>query len=104
MPTETLVEIIAFFAGMCTTTSFLPQALKTWKDRDTRAISLGMYIIFCSGIALWFTVGFLLKSPSMMFWNGVSFSLAMSILCMKIFYSRREIREKGTWGGTKQIP
>lgn len=104
MTTAMLIEVLAFCAGMCTTISFLPQVIKTWKDRDTRAISLGMYIIFCSGIALWFSVGFLLQSPSMMLWNGISFLLAFSILSMKVFYSKSHWREKGTWGGSKQIP
>lgn len=92
-----LVEILAFMAGLLCTISFLPQVIKTWKERDARNISLGMYSVFISGMGFWFSVGFLLKSPSMMLWNGISILLALSVLFLKLRYSKFKGREKGVW-------
>ncbi len=47
------VNAIGLTAGALTTAAFLPQVVKTWKTRSTKDISLGMFLVLCSGIALW---------------------------------------------------
>ena len=41
--------IIGNLAAILTTTSFLPQALKTIKTKDTGSLSLPMYLLFVIG-------------------------------------------------------
>jgi len=41
-------------AAFCTTLSFLPQALKTIRTKNTTGISLAMYSVFTGGTLLWF--------------------------------------------------
>ncbi|HKL16640.1 MAG TPA: SemiSWEET transporter, partial [Balneolaceae bacterium] len=53
--------IIGLAAGFCTTLAFLPQALKTWRSKSAKDLSLGMYLIFCTGVALWLTYGILIS-------------------------------------------
>ena len=43
------------------TASFFPQAEKTLRSCDTSAISLGMYALFTSGVALWSLYGLLVN-------------------------------------------
>jgi len=45
-------------AATCTTISFLPQAIKTLRERDTRSLSLGMYVIFTFGVVMWSIYGY----------------------------------------------
>ena len=45
-------EWIGYAAASLTTASFVPQAWLTFKTRDVRGISLGMYGAFTLGIAL----------------------------------------------------
>ena len=43
------VTLVGLLAGFCTTISFLPQVLKTWRTRSTEDISLGMFRPFHYG-------------------------------------------------------
>ena len=47
------LEWTGFLAAALTTVAFVPQAVKTIRSKDTRSISLGMYVIFTIGIAFW---------------------------------------------------
>lgn len=81
-------EAIGYLAAILTTTSFVPQALHIWRTRDARAISLGMYAVFSTGVALWLAYGILLGSWPVLLANLVTLSFALSILYMKIRYDR----------------
>jgi len=54
------IEIIGFIAAFMTTAAFIPQDLKVIKDHETHDISLPMYLMITTGIALWFTYGILI--------------------------------------------
>ena len=41
------MEYLGLLAACLTTTSFLPQVLLVIKTKDTKSISLKMYILFC---------------------------------------------------------
>ena len=51
------LEWMGYLAAACTTPSFVPQAAKTIRTRDTSGISLWMYVVFTFGIACWFGYG-----------------------------------------------
>lgn len=78
------IEFIGFTAAALTTFSFIPQAIKTFRSRDTRSISLVMYVIFSIGIACWLAYGVLLESWPMIIANLITLSLAAAILAMKL--------------------
>jgi len=78
------VELIGLLAGTLTTLSFLPQAIKVMRERQTRAISLHMYVIFTLGVACWLLYGLLIGSPSVVLANAVTLLLAASVLVMKV--------------------
>jgi MtN3 and saliva related transmembrane protein len=78
------VELVGFAAATLTTASFLPQALKSWRSRDTAGLSLGMYALFTVGVGLWFCYGVLLGSWPMMIANVITLSLSLLILALKL--------------------
>jgi MtN3 and saliva related transmembrane protein len=80
------MEIVGYIAAFCTTFSFVPQALKTFRTRDVSGISLGMYSLFTTGIALWLVYGLLLKAWPIIIANIITLALASAILLMKIRY------------------
>lgn len=80
------VELVGFTAATLTTIAFVPQAVKTFRTRDTRSISLGMYGVFTIGIAFWFAYGVMLGSWPMILSNIVTLGLAGAILTMKLRY------------------
>src|SRR5690349_19122042 len=51
------VQIIGLIAAFCTTISFLPQVIKTWKSGSAKDLSLGMFSFFCLGVLLWLIYG-----------------------------------------------
>ena len=80
------VTIIGFAGAIFTTTSFLPQAIKAWKTKQTKDISLGMYMLFLMGVLLWMAYGILISSLPIIAANAVTFALVLSILILKIRY------------------
>ena len=46
---EFFMTYIGFFAAFCTTIAFLPQAIKVYKTKSTKDISLYMFLIFTIG-------------------------------------------------------
>lgn len=80
------IGIIGILAGMCTTIAFLPQVLKTWRTKSAKDLSLGMFSIFCTGVALWLTYGILIRDLPIILANGFTFILAGSLLYFKLSY------------------
>lgn len=78
------MEFIGYLAAILTTISFLPQAIKVYKTNHTKDLSLGMFIIFCSGVFLWLIYGVLINNLPIIFANIVTFVLAGYILIKKI--------------------
>ncbi|MCR6662546.1 MAG: SemiSWEET transporter [Luteimonas sp.] len=78
------LEWLGYAAATLTTLAFVPQAVKTIRSRDTRGISLGMYVVFIVGIVCWFGYGIALDSWPMIIANAVTFVLAAIILALKL--------------------
>jgi MtN3 and saliva related transmembrane protein len=78
------VNIIGFTAGTLTTIAFVPQAIKIWKTKSAKDISLGMFVILCTGISLWVIYGILVKSLPLVVANATTLVFALSILVLKI--------------------
>jgi MtN3 and saliva related transmembrane protein len=76
-------ECVGLVAALLTTGSFVPQALRVLKTRDTKAISLVMYAMFTSGSFLWLIYGIGIKSTSVIAANAITFLLALTILILK---------------------
>jgi MtN3 and saliva related transmembrane protein len=86
------VDWVGYLAAFLTTCSFLPQAWHTFRTRDVRGISLGMYSVFTVGVALWLVYGVLLAAWPIVVANGVTLSLALTILVMKLRYGEARSR------------
>ncbi|MEX0877371.1 MAG: SemiSWEET transporter [Candidatus Spechtbacterales bacterium] len=83
MNTVTLLGLVA--AGF-TTFSFAPQVIKSWRLKETRDISLGMYTAFCTGVFLWAVYGFLVGDLPIIVANIITFIFAVSVLFLKLKY------------------
>lgn len=78
------MEWVGYLAAAMTTLAFVPQAVQTIRTRDTRGISLGMYVVFTIGIVFWLVYGIALGSMPMILSNIVTFLLSATILGLKI--------------------
>ena len=78
------LEWLGYLAATCTTLSFVPQAVKTIRTRNTSGISLGMYVVFTVGLCFWLAYGIVLGSWPMLLSNVVTLALALVILALKL--------------------
>lgn len=80
-------DLVGYLAAILTTIAFIPQALLTWKNKHAQGISLGMYIIFTSGILMWLIYGLCIGVWPLIIANAITLALAGFILTMKIIYN-----------------
>jgi MtN3 and saliva related transmembrane protein len=80
------LDLLGYAAAALTTGAFVPQAIKTIRSRDTRAISLWMYVTFTIGVAFWFLYGLVLGSWPIILANLLTLALAATILGLKVRY------------------
>lgn len=78
------ISATGLLAAVLTSSSFLPQALKTIKTRDTASISLSMYILFTTGTLMWFIYGLISDNLPIWLANGFTLVLASVILYFKV--------------------
>ena len=76
--------LVGGLATLCSTTSFVPQAWKVIRTRDTASISRRMYVITVIGFSLWLTYGLLLGQWPLILTNGICLALSAFILVMKL--------------------
>ncbi|MEI7916554.1 MAG: SemiSWEET transporter [Methylophilaceae bacterium] len=81
---QNLTDIIGYCAAFLTTIAFAPQAYQSWKTRNLDGISLTMYSLFTTGVALWFFYGLLIHSMPIIFANTITLFLSSSIMYLKI--------------------
>lgn len=80
------LDILGFAAAILTTLCWLPQALRTIRTKDTKALSLATQSAFTFGVALWLIYGIMAGNAPIIFANSVTFILVALILAMKLRY------------------
>lgn len=89
---------LGYLAAFCTTIAFIPQAVKVYKSKHTKDISLGMFSLLIAGFILWLWYGILLLSYPIILANAVTILIAIYILIAKlkldVLPSKKENRDK----------
>jgi len=70
-------------AGILTTISFAPQAIRTWRKAGD-GLSWTMLVLFGSGVGLWFVYGWLRNSIPIILANGLTGLQILFILAIKV--------------------
>ena len=81
---DPIFEIVGLLAAFLTTSAFIPQVYKIYKEKNADGISLTMYIILFTGVILWLIYGILISSLSIIIANGVTALLLLSIIIFKL--------------------
>ncbi|MBV8906067.1 MAG: hypothetical protein JOZ22_20710 [Acidobacteriia bacterium] len=81
---STITEAIGAVAGILTTASFTPQAIRTWRS-GSEGLSWTMLAMFGSGVGLWFVYGVLRNSLPIMLANGLTGLQVAFLFGMKIW-------------------
>jgi len=81
-----ITTVIGLIAATITTLSFIPQLIKTWNLKETKDISLLMFVTLGVGIILWIIYGFLLWDLPLILANSITFIFVLVILFFKFKY------------------
>ncbi len=79
-----LADLLGTVAGFLTTVAFAPQVWTVWKTRSTRDISLGMYLVFTTGVAFWLAYGVALGAWPIIVANTITLCLTGTVLALKL--------------------
>jgi MtN3 and saliva related transmembrane protein len=84
------ITVLGFAAALCSTVSFVPQAARILRTRNTTAISAPMYALTTLGFALWLGYGIVKHEWPLIVTNGTCLVLAAFILTMTIASARQK--------------
>jgi MtN3 and saliva related transmembrane protein len=81
-------NIVGTGAALCSMTSFGPQIMKIWRERDASSVSLRMYLVTVTGFVLWTIYGVLIGSWPVAASNVVCLAMSGAVLALKWRFSR----------------
>ena len=79
-----MTTMIGGLAAVCTTASYIPQLKKCWDTGKAGDLSLRMFLILTSGIALWVIYGVMRQDWVIVLANSVSLCFLAGILYFKL--------------------
>ncbi|MBO0471943.1 SemiSWEET transporter [Enterococcus sp. DIV0242_7C1] len=79
-----MITLLGMIAGICTSVSFIPQAIQTIKTKNTEGISLITYILFFIGVSSWVVYGALKWDLAVLLTNVVTLVPCSVILGLKL--------------------
>jgi len=85
------LTLLGLVAGVCTSSSFVPQVRKAWQGGDTAAISKRMYVTSLLAFGLWIVHGVMIGSLPITLFNVANVALAGVILALKLRGNRAAV-------------
>ena len=82
--------VVGGIAAVLSTVSFVPQAAKIIRSRDTSSISTGMYAVTVAGFTLWTAYGAMQTAWPLIASNAICLLLSGFILTMKLLPQRQK--------------
>lgn len=82
-------ELLGYIAACCTTIAFVPQVMKTYRSKSAEGLSLGMFLLFTSGIILWLIYGIMINEYPIIIANLVTLVLATILIYFKLRYKNQ---------------
>lgn len=81
---EITINILSWIGAVLTSIVLIPQSYKIIRTRDTKSLSLYMYIIFVLSAITWITFAILSNQPAIITTNIIVLFFALIILTLKI--------------------
>ena len=80
------VDILGYAAGAITSLTFLPQVIKTWKEKSAKDISLLMFVIAAVNEVMWIAYGALLNNWVIILTNAIVLAMSLTMIYLKFRY------------------
>lgn len=85
---DTIANVVGTAAALCSITSFAPQMIKIWRERDASSVSLKTYALTVTCFVLWVAYGLMTRAWPIVVANGCAFLMALAVLMMKWRFGR----------------
>ena len=82
-------DILGYAAGAVTAFTFLPQVIKTWREKSAKDISLNMFLIAFANEIMWLVYGILLHNWVIILTNAVMLVMSGIMIALKLKYNHR---------------
>ena len=82
-------QILGYTAGAITSLTFLPQVIKTWKEKSAKDVSLLMFIVAASNEVLWIVYGILQNDWVIILTKVCVLTSALVRVFLKLRYDRK---------------
>jgi MtN3 and saliva related transmembrane protein len=83
------VDILGYSAGAITSLTFLPQVIKTWKEKSAKDISLLMFVIAAINEVMWIVYGALLNNWVIILTNVIVLVMSLTMIFFKLRYNHQ---------------
>lgn len=86
-----LIEVVGIIAGLFTTFSSIPQAVKVMKIQDASGLSLASLVVVDVGSLLWFVYAIGTKDNVLVGWQIISIVLNTLMIALKVKYDKQQV-------------
>ncbi len=82
------VDLLGYTAGLLTTLTFLPQVIKTLREKSAKDVALNMFLIAAANQVLWIAYGALKRDPVIIATNVLILVLSLTMIVLKLKFGR----------------
>jgi MtN3 and saliva related transmembrane protein len=82
-------SVIGTAAALLSITSFAPQIIKIWREKDASSVSLRTYVVTVAGFSCWIAYGVLAKAWPVIASNTACLVMSGAVLVLKWRFSRK---------------
>lgn len=86
---DLIANVVGSAAALCSISSFAPQMIKIWKERDASAVSLKTYSLTVTCFVLWVGYGVMTEAWPITVANSCALLMATGVLIMKWRFERK---------------
>lgn len=87
---DLIANIVGTAAALCSISSFAPQMIKIWKEKDASAVSLKTYSLTVTCFILWTAYGAMTGAWPVTVANACALVMAAGVLTLKWRFSRQD--------------
>jgi len=84
------IDILGLVAGICTSSSLIPQIFTTIKTKKAQDVAPAMFVVMLIGNALWIYFGISKSELSIILTNVLALLLNITMLILKFMYKNNK--------------
>ena len=83
-------SIVGTAAALLSITSFAPQIVKIWREKDASSVSLRTYVVTVAGFSCWIAYGVMIKAWPVIASNIACLLMSGAVLALTWRYGRKQ--------------